>query len=285
MLKKPMNDRFKITLSERKGAEKIVIGVVDRSILAGKHEFILSDDDLGLVKSFCISTMFLGTWGDFDCEVWELQRDVCFLDGYSTINLRTLLISIDEVQFSIICRAVQLLEWKKSHIYCGVCGNPTEIQGHENTLACIRCSKPYYPRISPCVIVVVTKGDYCLLARQLNWADGLFSAVAGFIEVGESAEDAIHREVFEEVGIHVKKPVYIGSQAWPFPGQLMLGFIAEAASEIITVDGKEISEARWWHCDNMPPSVPPPSVLSGLLIERFLTNAKGKENRKNSDII
>ena len=93
MLKKPINDRFKITFAERKGAEKVVIGVVNRSILARKHEVILSDDDLELVKSFCISTIFLGAWGDFDCEVWELERDVCFLDGYSTINLRALLIS------------------------------------------------------------------------------------------------------------------------------------------------------------------------------------------------
>ncbi len=279
MLKKSINERFSFTFVGRESAEKIVICVVNGSILVREREFIFSIHDIDSVKNYCISTLMLGTCGDFDYEVWDLSDDVCYLEDYSVINLRELLISIDELNFTLACRAVQLLEWKKSHIFCGACGNATEIQGPEHSLSCIRCSKPYYPRISPCVIVVVTKGEYCLLARQLNWADGLFSAVAGFIEAGESAEDALHREVFEEVGILIKKPQYIGSQSWPFPSQLMLGFMAEAASEHINVDGVEISEARWWHCDKMPPSVPPPAVLSGLLIEKFLISAKGLENQ------
>jgi len=283
-VKELKNKHFTITFAERESAEKIVIGVVDGSILVREREFIFSVNDIGPVKKYCISTLLLGAWGDFDCEVWSLSGDICCLDDFSTINLRALLLASNELHFAIASRAVQLLEWKRSHMFCGVCGNPTEIQDSENTLACIRCSKPYYPRISPCVIVVVTKGEYCLLARQSNWADGLFSAVAGFIEAGESAEDALHREVLEEVGIHIKNLVYIGSQSWPFPSQLMLGFMAEAASESITVDGHEISEARWWHCDNMPPAVPPPSVLSGRLINRFLTNAKCPENIKKNDV-
>lgn len=127
-----------------------------------------------------------------------------------------------------------------------------------------------YPRISPCVIVIVVDGERCLLGRQASWPEGRFSALAGFLEAGESAEQALHREVFEEVGVHIDNIRYVGSQAWPFPGQLMLGFMADATTSDIQVDGLEIAEARWYHYSELPELLPSIQSLSGRLIAHFV---------------
>jgi len=121
--------------------------------------------------------------------------------------------------------------------------------------------------------VAVTLGDKCLLARHVNWPEGRLSTLAGFIEAGESAEQALHREVFEEVGVEIHNIRYIGSQAWPYPGQLMLGYIAEAKSETINVDGIEIAEANWFRYDNLPSILAPPTIMAGRLIKQFIDEA------------
>jgi NAD+ diphosphatase len=121
--------------------------------------------------------------------------------------------------------------------------------------------------------VAVTLGDRCLLARHANWPEGRLSTLAGFIEAGESAEQALHREVFEEVGVEIDNIRYIGSQAWPYPGQLMLGYIAEAKSETINVDGIEIAEANWFRYDNLPSILAPPTIMAGRLIKQFIDEA------------
>ncbi len=259
-----------------KSDKTLFVAVVGRSILmsAGNQKILLDSQDHGGLKYLRIRKMFLGTWKETDCEVWELEQHIdCGID-YNLIDLRSLLLSSHEPLFSIACRAVQLLEWFHGHKFCGRCGKPNVQSKSENALSCIECNVDNYPRISPCVIVVVTLGDRCLLARQENWETGLYSALAGFLEAGESAEDAIHREVLEEVDVRVKNLRYVGSQSWPFPGQLMLGFLAEADSQKIRVDGSEISEAQWWRYDEMPPRVPPPTVMSGMLIEHFIREAQ-----------
>src|SRR5690606_38828886 len=117
----------------------------------------------------------------------------------------------------------------------------------------------YYPRLSPCVIVLITRGDECLLAKHVQSRMNLYSPLAGFVEPGESVETALHREVAEEVGLQIQRPRYFRSQSWPFPGQLMLGFHADYAEGEIVEDPAEIEEARWWHYRDLP-SVPPPST-------------------------
>jgi NAD+ diphosphatase len=138
-------------------------------------------------------------------------------------------------------------------------------------MRCESCNRDDYPRISPCIIVVVTHGDKCLLARQAHWPPGRYSAIAGFIEIGETAEQAVCREVYEEVGLEIDSVRYISSQPWPFPSQLMMGFIARAKTTEIEVDGVEISEAHWWHYQQLPEFIPPANVIAGELIRKFVS--------------
>ena len=121
--------------------------------------------------------------------------------------------------------------------------------------------------------MVVTHGDRCLLARNASWASGRFSALAGFLEAGESAEQALHCEVFEEVGIEIDNIQYISSQSWPYPGQLMLGFIAEAVTDDIKVDGIEIAEAHWFRYDQLPEKIAQSDIMAGGLIKHFADQA------------
>lgn len=183
--------------------------------------------------------------------------------------LRSFLAQDDEL-FDLAGRACQLVRWGIEHRFCGQCGSPMTSDDGEHTRFCQACNHHFYPKISPCIIVVVTKGDYCLLARNAKWKRDYYSAVAGFIEPGERAEDCLHREVREEVGIEVENLQYFSSQPWPFPGQLMLGFHARHLSGEIVVDQQEIIEADWYHYQHLPPC-PDTNTLSGRLIQHFVS--------------
>jgi NAD+ diphosphatase len=185
------------------------------------------------------------------------------------LSLRSLLVTEGADIFGLLSRAAQLEHWWLHHQFCGRCGARTTLNDVEMALHCAACNMLYFPRISPCIIVLVTQGQRCLLARHARVKSTRFSCLAGFIEVGESAEQALIREVKEEVGIEVANMCYITSQNWPFPSQLMLGFMAEYAGGELTVDGIEIEQAAWFDGANLP-ELPPAGTLSRLLIDRFL---------------
>ncbi len=193
--------------------------------------------------------------------------------GLEWRELRSLLGLVDELHFNLAGRAIQIIQWDREHHYCGCCGRPTVVNEDDRSRACNHCDQVFYPRISPCVIVVVTKGDHCLLASNVAWEGRFYSALAGFIEPGETAESALHREVMEEVCIEVENLRYFGSQPWPFPGQLMIGFHATYKSGDIQVDNNEIMAADWWHYDDLPPC-PETSTLSGQLIQSFVDSCR-----------
>jgi len=258
--------------------KKWIIAVIGRDILLAdsssmaNNPFIDSDIADSLVL-FCQRKITLGQWLTRDCEVWDLTPEASATEGFSLVVLRDLLTVAGEEVFSLACRAVQLLDWQDTHRFCGSCGEPNDATGKEHAMACHRCNINNYPRISPCVIVLVTHGDQCLLARNASWATNRFSALAGFLEAGESAEQALHREVFEEVGVEIDNIRYIGSQSWPYPGQLMLGFIADAVTKDITVDGIEIAEANWFRYDQLPEVIAPPGIMAGSLIQHYVERA------------
>ena len=188
--------------------------------------------------------------------------------GYKSLidyDLRFILTSLSNNEINLIGRANQLLHWIKSNKYCGYCGSAKKFNEEEQALFC-DCNKiMIYPSISPCVLALIQNGNQILLARNALFPEGLFSALAGFIEVSETAEETIEREIFEEVRLKVKNIKYFGSQSWPFPSQLMLAYTCEFDSGEIEVDGQEIVEAKWFDLNNLP-NTPPNSTLSGRLI-------------------
>lgn len=180
------------------------------------------------------------------------------------------LAAIDQNVFSLASRATQLLRWKENHRYCGHCGNVTVSGQNEHVLTCPSCSALYYPKLTPCVIVLIYKDNNLLLARNIRHKDSpMYSLIAGFIEVGESIEQAVHREVEEEVGVSITKVEYQASQTWPFPSQLMLGFFAEYKAGEINIQEDEILEADWFPSSNLP-EIPPKLSIAGWLIDKFI---------------
>lgn len=175
----------------------------------------------------------------------------------------------DETLFRLAKQANHLFHWRKTHAYCGQCGNPNQNKTDEQALICPHCHHVTYPRISPCIIVLVTNKEKLLLARSPHFSENTYSTLAGFIEPGESLEQAIHREIYEEVGIIVKNITYFGSQPWPFPDSLMMGFFTEYVSGEIVVDGIEIEDAKWFDRHALP-NLPSKASIARELIETYI---------------
>ena len=175
--------------------------------------------------------------------------------------------------FALVCRAAQLLDWQKNHRFCGRCGTSTARKAGEFAMQCPSCGLMTYPRISPAVMVLVRRGDELLLARSPHFRAGMFSALAGFVEAGETVEHAAVREVREEVGIEIANLRYFQSQPWPFPDSLMLAFFADYAGGDISPDPVEIEEAGWFAIDALPPLPDPVSIARRLIDAAVLTGS------------
>lgn len=213
---------------------------------------------------------FLGYWRDQPCYVLEID-EVDQLDPlqYQKGNLYQILGRVDEQLFALVGRASQLLDWERDHQFCGRCGEQMRVDVDERAMRCDPCKTINYPRIAPCIIVLVTRGEELLLARNANFPVPMYSTLAGFIEPGETAEETLAREVREEVGVEVRNLQYFQSQSWPFPNQLMLGFFAEYAGGEIVCDLTEIVDASWFHYSELP-MIPPVSSVSGQLIQHYI---------------
>lgn len=208
----------------------------------------------------------VGLLGGRYVQAGWLDGDVAPLDGYSWRGLRSMFGAMDEDLLGLGARAAQIAEWARTHRFCGACGNPMLLAAGERCFKCGRCGHLAYPRISPAMMVLIRKGDSVLLALHSASPVKRFTALAGFLEAGESVEEAVHREVFEEVGLRVHKLKYFASQSWPFPHSLMLAFTADYLDGEIKVDATEIAEARWFGPgDEWPEPVPQVSVASLLI--------------------
>lgn len=175
---------------------------------------------------------------------------------------------LDEPLFRMAGRAVQLVDWDRTHRFCGACATPTHVREGERARECPACGLIAYPRLSPAVIMLVRDGDRLLLGRHAGLAPGMYSTLAGFVEPGESLEEAVAREVREETGVEVRGVRYFGSQPWPFPNSLMIGFTAEYAGGELAVDRAELEDAAWFEPDALP-SVPPKLSIARQLIDAF----------------
>lgn len=209
----------------------------------------------------------IGMLDDRYCRAGWLAQDFAPPQGFAFRKLRSLFGAIDEHLLAVAGRAYQIAEWARTHRFCGVCATPTVHVPGERCLRCPACGHVAYPRISPAMMVLVRRGSSVLLARHANSPTRFFTALAGFLEAGESIEEAVHREVMEEVGLRVDRLRYFGSQTWPFPHSLMVAFTAEYVSGEIRVDTTEIEEADWFGPDDPFPKVPPLGLsIAGQLI-------------------
>lgn len=224
-------------------------------------------DDFRWLDMEVESRHYLGTYLGRHCYALAAQGQAS--EGFSTVGLRGLLGRTPQSLFYLAGRAQQVIEWHQTHQYCGRCGTLMEDHKADRAKHCPSCGLINYPRLSPSIIVLVTRGDEMLLARNAAWPNGMYSTLAGFVEPGESIEQTVHREVAEEVGIQVRDLKYFGSQSWPFPNSLMLGFHAAYAGGDIVCQPDEIADAQWFKADNLP-QIPPKTAISGWLIEEFV---------------
>ena len=250
----------------------ILIILRGQEFLTSKNsEFLIfEEDDLKWSEMKMFNKQFIGYLNDQPCYLLEITPESKLDDELVLTPLRNLLGRIPDSLFTVCSRSLQLSEWIRNNQFCGVCGTKMKMHETERAMFCECNNVLVYPRISPCIIVLVTKGEELLLAHNKNFPGTFYSTLAGFIEAGESAESAIHREIFEEVKVRVQNIKYFGSQSWPFPSQLMLGYHAEYLEGEITPDGEEIDLADWFHYKDLP-NVPTGNIsISGQLIESYL---------------
>lgn len=227
---------------------------------------LLNFEELGLPG---IREQYLGTLDGTHCYSVELPGDTQSPEGMEFIDLRQAYSEMSEKCFALVNKAVQVMEWDRTNQFCSRCGTKTLQKPGERGKECPDCGELFYPRISPAVIVLIRKGHEILLARSPNFPQCLYGLIAGFIEPGESAEAAVVREIREEVGIEVKNITYFGTQAWPFPNSLMIGFTAEYSSGDIQPDGLEIDDAKWFPAGDLP-VLPGKISIARKLIDHFL---------------
>ncbi|HPZ42870.1 MAG TPA: NAD(+) diphosphatase [Bacillota bacterium] len=221
-------------------------------------------------ESEMIRKIYLGRLGGSPCYAVEVSSAWCPLPGTEFLGLRKLPGLMEEDLYKIAGRASQLLHWDSTHQYCGRCGARTETKADEHARFCPVCGLTGYPRISPAVICLITRGKQILLVRRAGRQH--YSIIAGFVEPGESLEESLRREVREEVGIEITNIKYFGSQPWPFPHSLMVAFTACYAGGDLDVDMVEIVEAGWYTAGNLPGCLPPPSSIARKLVNWFVEN-------------
>lgn len=209
---------------------------------------------------------YLGLYEGKHCFAVEIHESQPLPKGWATLGLRDLFGLVETTLAALSGRAYQLLEWDRNHQYCSRCGTQTEPRTDERARSCPACGFTSYPPVSPAIMILVTHRGKLLLARKPAFPQGRFSALAGFVEPGETLEDTVIRETREEVGVEVKSIRYFGSQPWPFPHSLMIAFTAEYAGGEIRPDGVEIEEARWFDPGELP-KLPPPISISRRLID------------------
>ena len=221
--------------------------------------------------------IFLGVFKDhpafaiaFDDKEVPFQR----LGDFQELRFLGTVLPPDEA--NLVAHARALVLWHASQVFCGICGSVARPAAAGNSRICVndQCRREIFPRVDPAIIVLVEDGERCLLGRQQTWPEGRYSTIAGFVEPGESLEDAVRREVYEETNIRVGKVTYHSSQPWPFPSSLMLGFTAEAKSKDIELNDGELEDAQWFTRDDLLsgfPKLPFRISIARRLVDHWIT--------------
>ena len=261
-----------IDLEAQPSDSALVFAFHDGRVLVRRHEERAEAVSYGKVTAALQNSMasiFLGRLDGRPCFAIPLSSEPETPPGYAFLGLRELFGQLEEPIHGVAGRAFQIVEWYLSHAFCGRCGSQTELAANERARGCPSCGATYFPRINPAVIMLVERDGKMLLARNKLFRGPFYSCLAGFVEPGETLEEAVAREVFEEVGIEVQGITYFASQPWPFPSQLMVGFNALHRSGEIRAQDSEILDAAWFAPDDLP-QLPGRFSLARHLVDGFL---------------
>ena len=230
---------------------------------------VLHRGDLTNVEALCLrQPLYLGTLGGFPCLAADFDPDLDIPEGWSARGLRSLYAEIPEAEYTLAGYAMQMLYWRRTSGFCPVCGHRTEPRDGDWGRFCPECGHIAYPHVTPATLILVYDGPRLLLAHKPGWGNR-YSILAGFVESGESLEECVRREAMEETGLKLTDLAYAGSQPWPYPHQLMIGFTARHAGGDIQVDGVELDHADWFTVDTLP-ELPSPVSLSRKMIDEWI---------------
>jgi NAD+ diphosphatase len=225
--------------------------------------------ELGLIVT---REQYLGLLNGVPCYAAEAAYEALTNPTLEWMGLRSLFSLVDDELFAISGRAFQIIDWHRTHQFCGRCGHKNVQKEGERCLRCHDCGQLHYPRVAPAIMVMVQREKDFLLARSPHFIPGMYSALAGFSEPGETLEETLEREVFEEVGVRVNNIRYFASQPWPFPHSLMIAFHADYVSGEITPDPQEIEDAGWFNVNKLPEKLPSPISISRKLIDATIAS-------------
>jgi NAD+ diphosphatase len=243
-----------------------------RRMLVAVEDGKISIPSMGHPREYDLEPLrehYLGAFRGVACYAAEIEETRSLPPTMELQGLRGLFDYLDIDLFRVAFRAVHILDWDSSDRFCGRCGQATVMEGRERAKLCPACGRLSYPRISPAVIVLVSRGRKILLARSPRFKEEMYSILAGFVEPGERLEDTVRREIREEAGIEVCNIRYFGSQPWPFPDSLMVGFTAEYTSGDLVIDEEELVAAGWFDVDNLPP-IPWKISIARQMIDWFV---------------
>lgn len=236
----------------------------------------LSLVEITSLQNFFLRQYELGHHDTIPIFCAELNTDFSLPEHLQPVSLKLALSTLNTHWYYWVVKAYSIINWDKNHQFCGRCGNKTIPQKKIFERICKHCSLTFYPRISPSIIVLIQKGEYLLMARSHHFPAGAHALIAGFVEVGENIEEAVHREVKEEVGVTIKNLQYFGSQFWPFPDSLMIAFLADYEAGELNIDKNEIEHANWYRFDQLPGRPSNKVSIASHLIDYFVnTHQKG----------
>ena len=221
---------------------------------------------------------YLGRLDGCHCYAAEMAEGATPPQGMNFEGLRKIYGRLNEDLFALAGRALQIIDWDRTHGFCGRCGSETRTHATERAKECQKCGLLHFPRLAPAIIVLVRRDREILLARARRFTTPMYSTLAGFVEPGETLEEAVMREVKEESGITVKDIHYFGSQPWPFPHSLMIGFTANYASGQIALNDEENIDVGWFTPGNLPLQLPSEMSIARMLIDSFLRRQQFSDN-------
>jgi NAD+ diphosphatase len=254
------------------GSESLVFVFLGQKLLIRNDKGVISvpsGKDLYQIQSDLSQPVFIGKLDRRLCFCTKLKTPVLQPPGFELFGLRDLFGNLTEKIFKMASLGLQVNNWDQTSKYCGKCGSQISLIESDWSKKCLSCANIDYPRISPAVIMAVTRGGKILLARPNRIKSGFYSVLAGYVNLGETLEECVKREVYEEVGLSVKDIRYFGSQSWPFTNSLMIAFTAEYASGEIRIEKNEIKEAAWFAPENLP-QLPGWGSISRRLVDNFV---------------